>query len=74
MAEAFGYALTPRDRLAEAIGMRKTMINATHLVIPLIFGSIGAAFGFATVFLSNSVILTVAGFLMSKARLAACRT
>ncbi len=60
------YALAPANRLAEAFGLHKTVRNATHLVVPLVFGSVGAAFGFATVFLSNSVLLATGGFLLRK--------
>ena len=63
------YVLTPRDRIAESMGLRKTVNQTMHLVIPLIFGSLGAAFGSAAVFISNSVMLTIGGFLMRKARL-----
>ena len=63
------FVLTPRDRIAESMGLRKTVNQTMHLVIPLIFGSLGAAFGSAAVFISNSVMLTIGGFLMRKARL-----
>ena len=61
------YVLTPQGRIAEAFGLHKTVRNATHLVVPLVFGSVGAGFGVATVFLSNFVILSASGFLMRKA-------
>ena len=60
------YALAPANRLAEAFGLHKTVRNATHLVVPLFFGSVGAAFGFAAVFLSNSALLATSGLLMRK--------
>src|SRR5207253_5927641 len=60
------YALAPPNRLAEAFGLHKTLRNATHLVVPLVFGSVGAAFGFATVFFSNSGLLATGGLLMRK--------
>ena len=60
------YALAPPNRLAEAFGLHKTLRNATHLVVPLVFGSVGTAFGFAAVFLSNSGLLATGGFLMRK--------
>jgi predicted MFS family arabinose efflux permease len=62
------YALAPANRLAEAFGLHKTVRNATHLVVPIVFGSIGAAFGFATVFLANSGMLATAGLLLRKLR------
>ena len=60
------YALAPENRLAEAFGLHKTIRNATHLVVPIVFGSIGAAFGFATVFLANSGMLATGGMLLRK--------
>jgi predicted MFS family arabinose efflux permease len=60
------YVLAPANRLAEAFGLHKTVRNATHLVVPIVFGSVGAAFGFATVFFSNSALLAAGGFLLRK--------
>jgi hypothetical protein len=40
--------------------------NVTHLVIPLLFGSLGTAFGYMPVFLSNSALLTAGGLLMRR--------
>ena len=62
------YMLTPPARMAESMGLLKTMFNVTHLVIPLVFGSVGAAFGFSTVFLSNAAMLIAGGLLMRKTR------
>lgn len=61
------YVLTPAGRIAESFGLQKTVRNATHLVVPIVFGSVGAAFGVMTVFISNSVILVASGFLLRKA-------
>ena len=61
------YLLTPPGRIAESFGLQKTVRNATHLVVPIFFGSLGSAFGVATVFLSNSAILVAGGFLLHKA-------
>jgi predicted MFS family arabinose efflux permease len=60
------YALAPPNRLAEAFGLHKTVRNATHLVVPLVFGTVGTFFGFATVFLSNSALLAGGGLLLRK--------
>ena len=61
------YVLTPAGRIAESFGLQKTVRNATHVVVPIVFGSVGAAFGVTTVFISNSVILVAGGFLLRKA-------
>jgi hypothetical protein len=42
-----------------------------HLTIPLLFGSIGTAFGYAPVFVSNAALLAAGGILMRKARITA---
>jgi MFS family permease len=67
------YVLTPEGRIAEAIGLHKTVRNATHLVVPLVFGSVGAAFGYYAVFLSNAAMLAGGGWLMRNAEVPATR-
>jgi MFS family permease len=57
------YVLSPQGRIAEALGLHKTVRNTTQLVVPVVFGSLGAAFGYAAVFLSNAAMLAVAGSL-----------
>ena len=61
------YLLTPAGRIAESFGLQKTVRNATHFLVPIIFGSVGAAFGVTTVFISNTVILVTSGFLLRRA-------
>ena len=62
------YALSPPGRVAEAIGINKTVRHGTHLVVPMIFGSVGALFGYTTVFLSNALLLGGSGWLMRKVK------
>jgi MFS family permease len=62
------YVLTPQGRIAEAIGVYKTLRGITHIVIPMLFGSVGAAFGFRAVFLSNAGILIFGGWLQTRTR------
>ena len=66
MSMSLIYALAPKGRESEAAGMRVTVNNFTHLVIPLLFGTIGAAFGYAPVWLANSVLLSVGGWLVRR--------
>lgn len=63
------YVLAPQGRTAEAIGLYKTLRSVTHVVIPVFFGSVGSAFGFKTVFLSNAGLLAFGGYLQSKAEI-----
>jgi MFS-type transporter involved in bile tolerance (Atg22 family) len=60
------YVLAPAGRIAEAIGLYKTLRSVTHIVIPVFFGSVGTAFGFATVFLSNATVLAFGGMLQKR--------
>ena len=62
------YVMAPAGRTAEAIGLYKTLRSVTHVVIPVFFGSVGTAFGFKTVFLSNAAILTFGGWLQNSSR------
>ncbi|MGH8648790.1 MAG: MFS transporter, partial [Burkholderiales bacterium] len=48
------YNRSPQGRVGEALGLRFTFVNLTHMVIPLAFGTVGSAFGAASVFLANS--------------------
>jgi MFS family permease len=66
MSMSLIYALAPSGRASEAAGLRVMVNNVMHLVIPLLFGSVGTAFGYMPVFLSNSALLTAGGFLMRR--------
>lgn len=66
MSMSLIYSLAPRGRVAESAGLRVTVNNFTHLVIPLVFGSVGTAFGYMPVFVSNSAMLVAGGFLMRR--------
>ena len=63
------YLLTPQGRVAESMGLRKTANHSMHLALPPIYGSLGAAFGPTTLFISNALLLAIAGFLMRNVRL-----
>ncbi|MBI4193943.1 MAG: MFS transporter [Betaproteobacteria bacterium] len=66
MSMSMIYALAPAGRVAEAAGLRVMVNNVTHFLIPLAFGSVGTAFGYMPVFLSNSALLSAAAVLMRK--------
>ncbi|MBI3045365.1 MAG: MFS transporter [Betaproteobacteria bacterium] len=55
------FSRAPEGRSGEAFGMRATINQITHIAVPLIFGTIGSAFGVAPVFLANALILAGAG-------------
>lgn len=52
---------TPQGRLGEALGVRTTVMNMSHTLLPLFFGGIGTALGMGPVFWSMSLVLGVAG-------------
>lgn len=57
------YARAPEGRSGEALGLRMTINNLTHIVVPLFFGTLGTAFGVAPVFLANAAMLGAGGLL-----------
>jgi MFS family permease len=56
------FNASPRERAAEATGMRITVNQVTHFAIPLLFGALGSVAGFAAVFLTNAGFLFVGGY------------
>lgn len=67
MVMSLFYALAPSGRIAEVNGVYKTLRGVTHMVVPVLFGGMGSAFGFIAVFLSNAGMLAIAGYLQRKA-------
>jgi len=57
MSMSLIYSLSPPGRASEGAGLRVTFNHFTHLVVPLAFGGLGTAFGFAPVFFSCSALL-----------------
>jgi MFS family permease len=56
------FNTTPRERVGEATGMRITVNQVTHFMIPLVFGAVGSVAGFAAVFLTNAGLLVAGGY------------
>ncbi len=67
MLLALFYVLTPGGRIAEVIGLHKTVRNTMQLAVPVVFGGVSAIFGYAVVFLSNAALLAGAGYFLSRA-------
>ncbi len=57
------YGRAPEGRSGEALGLRVTINQFTHIVVPIVFGTLGSAFGVAPVFLVNALILAGGGVL-----------
>jgi len=51
------FSRAPEGRSGEALGMRVTINQLTHIAVPVVFGSIGSAFGVGPVFWTNALIL-----------------
>jgi MFS family permease len=62
------FAASPRERAAEATGMRITVNQMTHFVVPLAFGAVGSVVGFAAIFLTNAAGLVIGGYLSLRQR------
>lgn len=56
------YNRAPAGRAGEALGVRFSVVNLTHMVIPLVFGSVGSALGLVPVFAANSAMLLAGGY------------
>jgi len=56
------YNRAPAGRTGEALGLRFSLVNLTHMIIPLVFGTIGSALGLVTVFLANSALMLGGGY------------
>jgi MFS family permease len=61
------YNRAPAGRAGEALGVRFSVVNFTHMVIPLVFGSLGSALGLVTVFAANSALLVGGGYAHQRA-------
>ena len=67
------YAKAPSGRAAEAVGVRSVVLNASHTVLPLAFGGVGAALGMTPVFLTMAGVLAAGGFFADRRRRAEAR-
>jgi MFS family permease len=67
---ALVYATAPGGRAAEAVGVRTVVLNASHTVLPLVFGAVGAALGMSPVFWSMSAALAAGGWFANRRRAA----
>jgi predicted MFS family arabinose efflux permease len=57
MIMALLYAASPPGRQGEVVGVRTTMLNASHTLMPLAFGALGAALGMGPVFWAMAALL-----------------
>jgi predicted MFS family arabinose efflux permease len=62
------YAASPPGRQGEAVGVRSTVLNASHTFLPLVFGAVGTALGVVPVFLAMAGLLLSGGWLADRQR------
>jgi MFS family permease len=57
------FNASPKGRAGEATGMRITVNQVAHFIIPLVFGGLGSVVGYAPVFLTNAGLMVVGGYM-----------
>jgi MFS family permease len=57
------YNASPKGRAGEAAGMRITVNQVAHFIIPLVFGGLGSVAGYAAVFFTNAACLMAGGLI-----------
>jgi MFS family permease len=62
------YACAPAGRAGEAVGVRSVILNASHTVLPLAFGGLGATLGMSPVFWSMAAALATGGWFANRRR------
>lgn len=55
------HRVAPAGRTGEAVGVRTTLMNASHTALPLLFGGLGSALGMVPAFWALAVILSAGG-------------
>jgi predicted MFS family arabinose efflux permease len=56
------HARSPQGRVGEALGLRTTIMNASHVVLPLVFGAAGSVVGPAAVFWIMAALLATGAY------------
>jgi MFS family permease len=60
------YNYSPPGHAGEALGMRLSVNKFTQIAVPLVFGSLGSAFGVYPIFWANGAFLLLGGYIMAK--------
>lgn len=60
------YNRSPPRRSGEAAGLRLTVNNVTHMVVPVAAGALGALLGVVPVFWASAALLAASGYLTRK--------
>ena len=62
------YATAPTGRAAEAVGIRSTVLNGSHTILPLTFGGVSTLLGMAPVFWTMAGLLAAGGWFANRRR------
>jgi MFS family permease len=62
------YNRAPEGRSGEAMGLRQSVQKFTEVLVPLIFGTLGSAFGIGAAFWMDAVLLGTGAFIMNADR------
>ncbi len=62
------YSTSPPGRQGEAVGVRTTVMNASHTALPLVFGALGTALGMGPVFWFMAGLLGAGGYFINRRR------
>jgi MFS family permease len=62
------YNRSPAGRSGEVLGVRFTVVNLMHLVIPITFGTLSAMIGLAPVFISTGTLMVAGSYLSHRMR------
>jgi predicted MFS family arabinose efflux permease len=63
------YATAPAGRAAEAVGIRSTVLNGSHTILPLTFGGVSTFLGMAPVFWTMAGLLAAGGWFANRRRM-----
>jgi predicted MFS family arabinose efflux permease len=55
------HSRTPEGRVGEALGLRTTVMNSSHVVLPLVFGAFGAVLGAAAMLWAMAAVVAAGG-------------
>ncbi len=64
------YNRAPAGRSGEVLGVRFTVVNFMHLLIPITFGTLSAMIGLAPVFIATGALMAVGSYLSRRANTA----
>jgi predicted MFS family arabinose efflux permease len=55
------HSRSPRGRVGEALGLRTTIMNSSHVVLPLVFGAFGSVLGAGAMFWAMAALVCAGG-------------